>query len=196
MATMGIADYSLPEHEGHFRTNSLFIGGNVRRAIQEGRGDYTPIFLSEIEALFSSGAMPIDVALLQCTPPDAYGYMSLGPAIDVSLTVAQYARHVIGGDQRPDAAHAGRCLSARQPRGRFHRNLAPAGRVPAARGDRAASRHRAQRGGADSRRGHHSDRHRRHSGSHAGAAQEPQGPGDPLGDGARRRHRSDPERAW
>jgi acyl-CoA hydrolase len=95
MATMGVADYSLPEHEGHFRTNALFIGGNVRRAIQEGRGDYTPVFLSEIEGLFSSGAIPIDVALLQCTPPDAHGYMSLGPSIDVSLTVAQCARHVV-----------------------------------------------------------------------------------------------------
>jgi acyl-CoA hydrolase len=95
MATMGIADYSLPEYEGHFRTNSLFIGGNVRRAIQEGRGDYTPVFLSEIEGLFSSGAIPLDVALLQCTPPDANGYMSLGPSIDVSLTAAQSARHVV-----------------------------------------------------------------------------------------------------
>jgi acyl-CoA hydrolase len=103
MATMGIADYSLPEFEGHFRTNALFIGGNVRRAIQEGRGDYTPIFLSEIEDLFSSGAVPIDVALLQCTPPDAYGYMSLGPSVDVSLTVARHARHVIVeiNDQMP-----------------------------------------------------------------------------------------------
>jgi acyl-CoA hydrolase len=103
MATMGIADYSLPEYEGHFRTNALFIGGNVRRAIQEGRGDYTPVFLSEIEGLFSSGALPIDVALLQCTPPDAYGYMSLGPSVDVSLTVAQHARRVIVeiNDQMP-----------------------------------------------------------------------------------------------
>jgi acyl-CoA hydrolase len=95
MATMGIADYSLPEYEGQFRTNSLFIGGNVRQAIQEGRGDYTPIFLSEIEGLFTSGAAPVDVALLQCTPPDAHGYMSLGPAIDVSLTVAECAHRVI-----------------------------------------------------------------------------------------------------
>src|SRR5262249_59910947 len=68
MATMGIADYSLPEYEGHFRHNSLFIGGNVRKAVQEGRADYTPIFLSEIEGLFTSGALPIDVCLLQCTP--------------------------------------------------------------------------------------------------------------------------------
>ena len=103
MATMGIADYSLPEHEGHFRTNALFIGGNVRRAIQEGRGDYTPVFLSEIEGLFSSGALLIDVALLQCTPPDSYGFMSLGTSIDVTMAVAQCARHVIVeiNDQMP-----------------------------------------------------------------------------------------------
>jgi 4-hydroxybutyrate CoA-transferase len=103
MATMGIADYSLPEYEGHFRTNALFIGGNVRRAVQEGRADYTPIFLGEIEGLFRSGALPIDVALLQCTPPDSYGYMSLGTAVDISITVAQCARHVIVeiNDQMP-----------------------------------------------------------------------------------------------
>jgi acyl-CoA hydrolase len=95
MATMGIADYALPEYEGHFRTNSLFIGGNVRKAVQEGRGDYTPVFLSEIEGLFTSGALSIDVCLLQCTPPDPYGYMSLGPSIDASLTAAQCAQHVI-----------------------------------------------------------------------------------------------------
>jgi acyl-CoA hydrolase len=95
MATMGIADYTLPEYEGHFRHNALFIGGNARRAVQEGRADYTPIFLSEIEELFRSGALPIDVCLLQCTPPDAYGYMSLGTSVDASLTAAQCARRVI-----------------------------------------------------------------------------------------------------
>ena len=103
MATMGIADYSLPQYEGHFRVNSLFIGGNVRKAVQEGRADYTPIFLSEIEGLFTSGALPIDVCLLQCSPPDQYGYMSLGVSIDASLTAAQCARHVIVeiNDQMP-----------------------------------------------------------------------------------------------
>ena len=70
MATMGIADYILPEYEGHFRHNALFIGGKVRKAVQEGRADYTPIFLSEIEGLFTSRALPIDVCLLQCTTPD------------------------------------------------------------------------------------------------------------------------------
>jgi acyl-CoA hydrolase len=105
MATMGIADYSLPEHEGHFRTNALFIAANVRRAVQEGRADYTPIFLSEIEALFRSGALPIDVALLQCTPPDHYGYMSFGPSVDITVTVAKCARHLIVeiNDQMPRA---------------------------------------------------------------------------------------------
>ncbi|HEY1339952.1 MAG TPA: acetyl-CoA hydrolase/transferase C-terminal domain-containing protein [Bryobacteraceae bacterium] len=103
MATMGIADYSLPEFEGHFRHNALFIGGNVRRAVQEGRADYTPVFLSEIEELFRSGALLIDVCLLQCTPPDQYGYMSLGVSVDASLTAAQCARRVIVeiNDQMP-----------------------------------------------------------------------------------------------
>ncbi len=103
MATMGIADYSLPEYQGHFRHNALFIGGNVRKAVQEGRADYTPVFLSEIEELFRSGALPIDVCLLQCTPPDQYGYMSLGTSVDASLTAAQCARHVIVeiNDQMP-----------------------------------------------------------------------------------------------
>ncbi|HLK65380.1 MAG TPA: acetyl-CoA hydrolase/transferase C-terminal domain-containing protein [Bryobacteraceae bacterium] len=95
MATMGIADYTLPKYEGHFRHSALFIGGNVRQAVQDGRADYTPIFLSEIEGLFTSGALPIDVCLLQCTPPDHYGYLSLGTSIDASLTAAQCAKHVI-----------------------------------------------------------------------------------------------------
>jgi acyl-CoA hydrolase len=95
LATFGNADYTLPQYEGHFRHNAFFIGENVRAAVQDGRADYIPIFLSEIEGLFSSGAMPIDVALLQCTPPDDYGYMSLGPSIDCSLTAARCARYVI-----------------------------------------------------------------------------------------------------
>ncbi|HZT29285.1 MAG TPA: acetyl-CoA hydrolase/transferase C-terminal domain-containing protein [Bryobacteraceae bacterium] len=103
LATFGNADYTLPQYEGHFRHNAFFIGANVRQAVQEGRADYIPIFLGEIEELFRNGAMPIDVALVQCTPPDNYGYMSLGPSIDVTLTAAQYARHVIVemNDQMP-----------------------------------------------------------------------------------------------
>ena len=95
MATMGVAPYAAPEFEGHIRHNGLFLASNVREAVREGRADYTPIFLSEIEGLFTSGAVPIDVCLLQCTPPDRHGYMSLGASTDVSLTAAECARHVI-----------------------------------------------------------------------------------------------------
>lgn len=103
LATFGIAPYTDPEHEGHFRHTAFFIGGNVRRAVQDGRADYVPIFLSEVEQLFRSGAIPLDVALLQCTPPDQNGYMSLGPSIDCSLTAAKCAKHLIVelNDQMP-----------------------------------------------------------------------------------------------
>jgi acyl-CoA hydrolase len=95
MATMGSADYTRPEFEGHFRHTTFFIGGNVRQAVQEGRADYVPMFLHEIEGLFTSGAVPIDVALIQCSRPDDYGYLSLGTGIDVTLTAAKHAGHVI-----------------------------------------------------------------------------------------------------
>ncbi len=93
--TMGRADYIVPEMEGHFRHNALFIGGNVRNAIAEGRADYTPIFLSEIECLFERGEMPIDVCLIQVSPPDDHGFCSFGVGIDVTLTAAKVAKCVI-----------------------------------------------------------------------------------------------------
>jgi 4-hydroxybutyrate CoA-transferase len=93
--TMGRADYIVPEMEGHFRHNALFIGGNVRQAINEGRADYTPIFLHEIEALFETGAMPIDVAFIQVSPPDSHGFVSLGVGVDITMTAVKNARRVI-----------------------------------------------------------------------------------------------------
>jgi 4-hydroxybutyrate CoA-transferase len=95
MMTMGGADYVAPEMEGHFRHNAMFIGGNVREAINEGRADYTPIYLSEIEALFESGAMPIDVALIEVSPPDSHGFCSFGVGVDTTLTAAKCARCVV-----------------------------------------------------------------------------------------------------
>jgi acyl-CoA hydrolase len=95
LATMGEADYTRPEFEGCFRHNAFFVGPNARAAVQEGRADYIPIFLSEIEELFESGAMPLDVALLMCSPPDKHGYMSLGPGVDISLTAARRASRLI-----------------------------------------------------------------------------------------------------
>jgi len=103
MMTMGAAPYVAPEMAGHFRHNAMFIGGNVREAINEGRADYTPIYLSEIEAQFESGAMPIDVALLELSPPDSHGFCSFGVGVDTSLTAAKCARYVVAqiNDQMP-----------------------------------------------------------------------------------------------
>src|SRR5271169_1476060 len=95
MMTMGCAPYVAPEMEGHFRHNAMFIGGNVREAINEGRADYTPIYLSEIEGLFESGAMPIDVALIEVSPPDSHGFCSFGVGVDTTLTAAKCAKHVV-----------------------------------------------------------------------------------------------------
>jgi len=95
MMTLGKADYTRPEYEGRFRHRGLFLGANVREAVAAGRADYTPIFLSEIEGLFLSGALPLDVVLIQVSPPDAHGFVSLGTTVDCSLTASRCAKTVI-----------------------------------------------------------------------------------------------------
>jgi acyl-CoA hydrolase len=95
MMTMGCAPYVAPEMAGHFRHNAVFIGGNVREAINDGRADYTPIYLSEIEGLFESGQMPIDVALIEVSPPDSHGFCSFGVGVDTTLTAARVAKYVV-----------------------------------------------------------------------------------------------------
>jgi acyl-CoA hydrolase len=103
MLTMGTAPYVALEMAAHFRHNAMFIGGNVRDAINDGRADYTPIYLSEIEELFVSGAMPLDVALVQVSPPDSHGFCSYGVGVDTTLTAANCARFVVAqvNDQMP-----------------------------------------------------------------------------------------------
>src|SRR5579872_3950127 len=95
MMTMGVAPYVAREMAGHFRHNAMFIGGNVREAINDGRADYTPIYLSEIEGLFESGQMPIDVALIEVSRPDSHGFCSFGVGVDTTLTAARVARYVV-----------------------------------------------------------------------------------------------------
>jgi 4-hydroxybutyrate CoA-transferase len=95
LLTHGTSPYCAPEMAQHFRHNALFVGGNVREAVNAGRADYTPIFLSEIEALFESGEMPIDVAFIQVSPPDSHGYCSFGVGVEITLTAAKYARKVV-----------------------------------------------------------------------------------------------------
>lgn len=95
LLTLGPAPYVAPGLEERFRLVSYFIGGNVRKAIQEGRGDFVPIFLSEIPALIRSGRTPIDVALIQVSPPDAHGYVSLGLTVDIVRAATSVAKIVI-----------------------------------------------------------------------------------------------------
>jgi 4-hydroxybutyrate CoA-transferase len=93
--TEGEAPYAAPGMEESFRVNALFIGPNMREAVQSGRADYTPVFLSEVPALFRRGVLPIDVALVQVSPPDRHGFCSLGISVDVARAATQTARYVV-----------------------------------------------------------------------------------------------------
>ncbi len=95
LLTFGTAPYAHRELTQYFRVNSFFIGENVRDIIQEGMGDYTPIFLSDIPRLFNSGRLPLDVALIQVSPPDAHGMCSLGVSVDIVKSAAENASLVI-----------------------------------------------------------------------------------------------------
>jgi acyl-CoA hydrolase len=86
---------ALPEHESRFRLNSLFVSGPVRKAVNSGKADYVPVFLSEIPELFRNNILPIDVALVQVSPPDRHGYCSLGVSVDVARSAVNAAEMVI-----------------------------------------------------------------------------------------------------
>jgi acyl-CoA hydrolase len=93
--TAGPAPFVDPGHEGRFLSISLFTGAPVRRAVEDGRADFVPIFLSDIPRLFTSGVLSLDVALLQLSVPDRHGYCTLGTSVDAALAAAQSARHVV-----------------------------------------------------------------------------------------------------
>jgi acyl-CoA hydrolase len=93
--TTGPAPFVEPEHEGRFFSVSLFAGPPVRQAINEGRADFVPVFLSDVPALFLTGRIQLDVALLQLSPPDKHGYTTLGTSVDTALAAAHSARYVI-----------------------------------------------------------------------------------------------------
>jgi len=95
LLSLGTSPYCAPEMSKSFRHNALFVGGNVREAVNAGRADYTPIFLGEVEALIESGEMPIDVAFIQVSPPDSHGYCSFGVHVETTLTAAKYAHRVV-----------------------------------------------------------------------------------------------------
>lgn len=93
--TEGEAPYSKPEFAKSFHTNVFFVGSNVRSAVNEGRGDYIPIFLSEVPGLIRKEILPIDVALLNVSPPDKHGYCSLGVSVVASFPASQKAKKII-----------------------------------------------------------------------------------------------------
>lgn len=91
----GSAPYANPEFSKSFHVNSLFIGANVRHTIAAGNGSYTPVFLSEVPYLFKKNILPLDVALIQVSPPDRHGYCSLGVSVEATLAAIDNAKHVI-----------------------------------------------------------------------------------------------------
>ncbi|MBI5606816.1 MAG: GNAT family N-acetyltransferase [Deltaproteobacteria bacterium] len=100
--TLGVTPYMEEKFKENFRYNSFFVGNNAREAVNRGLADYTPIFLSRVPDLFYRGFVPINVALIQTSPPDIHGYMSLGISVDIvkaavenaSLVITQVNRHM------------------------------------------------------------------------------------------------------
>ena len=95
MVAMGTAPYCQPGMEKHFRHNALFVGGSTRKAVEEGRADYTPCFFHEIPRLFTDGCLPVDVAFIQVSLPDERGYCSFGISVDYTQLAAQATKLVI-----------------------------------------------------------------------------------------------------
>lgn len=92
---VGPADYVNPEMEGHLRINSMFVSANIRKAVQEGRADFTPVMLSEFPLLFKRGVLPVDVALIHVSPPDEHGFCSLGVEVGLTKSAAESAKIII-----------------------------------------------------------------------------------------------------
>lgn len=95
LLTLGKARYAAPEFKNSFKVHALFIGPNVRSAVNQGWADYTPVFLSEIPELFLSGTLDLDVCLIQVSPPDAHGYVSYGVSVDCTIAARKRAKLVI-----------------------------------------------------------------------------------------------------
>ena len=100
---MGKGEYCDPKMKGHLRHNAMFVGGPTRKAVQEGRADYTPFFFHQSTRFFSDGTFPIDVAMVSVTPPDKHGYVSLGVSVGGTKPACLNAKMVIAqvNDQMP-----------------------------------------------------------------------------------------------
>src|SRR5258708_24597528 len=92
ITTLGDVNFDLPEHRKSFYFNSLFVSAATRKVVNSEDGDYVPIFLSQIPQLFRKHILPIDVALVQVSPPDVHGYCSLGTSVDIATAAVEMAK--------------------------------------------------------------------------------------------------------
>lgn len=101
--SVGPADYVNPEMEGHLRVNAMFISANIRKAVQQGRADFTPVLLSEFPLLFKNKVLPVDLAFIHVSPPDEHGFCSLGVEVGLTKSPAESAKIIIAevNDQMP-----------------------------------------------------------------------------------------------
>ena len=95
ITNIGDIDYNNPEYRKSFFFNSLFVSENTRAIANSEHGDYVPIFLSQIPQLFRKNILPIDVALIQVSPPDNHGYCSLGTSVDIAKAAVETAKIII-----------------------------------------------------------------------------------------------------
>lgn len=95
ITTLGDVDFNNPEWKSSFFFNSLFVSANTRGVVNSSNGDYVPVFLSQIPKLFREGFLPLDVAIVQVSPPDAHGFCSLGTSVDIARAAVDTARYVI-----------------------------------------------------------------------------------------------------
>jgi acyl-CoA hydrolase len=95
ITVQGEIEVEKPEYKDSFHINSMFVSESIRTAVNEGRADFIPVFLSDIPDLFKKGIMPVDVALVQVSPPDEHGYCSLGVSVDIARSAVNVARYVI-----------------------------------------------------------------------------------------------------
>jgi acetyl-CoA hydrolase len=93
--SIGPADYVKPEMQGHLQVNTMFVSANIRKAVNEGRADFTPVLLSEFTLLFKNKHLPIDIALIHVSPPDEHGFCSLGIEVGLTKSPAESAKIII-----------------------------------------------------------------------------------------------------
>ncbi|HVZ24768.1 MAG TPA: hypothetical protein VG842_01870, partial [Sediminibacterium sp.] len=95
ITVLGDIEVQKPQYQDSFHINCMFVSAPIREAVNEGRADYIPVFLSDIPDLFNKQILPLDVALVQVSPPDAHGYCSLGTSVDIARSAVNNARYII-----------------------------------------------------------------------------------------------------